>query len=181
VPGQGAARFYDEWRVAAADGEGEGGGGGGGSGSGAKLYDQLKTVAGQGNPPRDSAWAVANNRPPEEGYADYRVGMVYVGAYEVAVAVKRKAPIIRNVDDAANDAAAAAADDNDGNAVGTAGGNNTGVSGGGGGGGGDVGWRRMPAPGGGSGRVAWWKPSKGHGAVIPDGVCAVGRCTLESS
>ena len=128
MPG-GAARFYDEYR-AIVDGEryediahaplGTGGGG-----VGAKLYDQMKTVEGQGNPPRDSAWAVANNRPREEGYADYVVGKIYVGAYDVAV----------------NDPTV-----DDENVR-----------------------RAMPVPGG-SGRVAWWKPATGVGAIVPDGI-----------
>jgi hypothetical protein len=128
MPG-GAARFYDEYR-AIVDGEryediahaplGTGGGG-----VGAKLYDQMKTVEGQGNPPRDSAWAVANNRPREEGYADYVVGKIYVGAYDVAI----NDPTI-----------------DDENVR-----------------------RAMPVPGG-SGRVAWWKPATGVGAIVPDGI-----------
>ena len=128
MPG-GAARFYDEYR-AIVDGESyddiaHSSLGTGGGGRGAKLYDQIKTVEGQGNPPRDSAWAVANNRPHEEGYAAYVVGKIYVGAYDVAV----RDPIV---------------DDDDVR-------------------------RAMPEPGG-SGRVAWWKPARGVGAIVPDGV-----------
>ena len=128
MPG-GAARFYDEYR-AIVDGESyddiaHSSLGTGGGGRGAKLYDQIKTVEGQGNPPRDSAWAVANNRPHEEGYAAYVVGKIYVGAYDVAV----RDPIV---------------DDDDVR-------------------------RAMPEPGG-SGRVAWWKPARGLGAIVPDGV-----------
>ena len=89
----GEGRFYDEWRV------------GGGIEDReteteepettetisrsrhhtAKLYHQLKPVIGQRNPPRDSAWAVANNRHETEGYAGYLVGEVYVGAFDVCV------------------------------------------------------------------------------------------------
>ena len=128
MPG-GAARFYDEYR-AIVDGESyddiaHSSIGTGGGGRGAKLYDQLKTVEGQGNPPRDSAWAVANNRPHEEGYAAYVVGKIYVGAYDVAV----RDPVV-DADDVR---------------------------------------RALPKPGG-SGRVAWWKPARGVGAIVPDGV-----------
>ena len=98
----GDARFYDEWRVAV--------GGDGGdavaapenvsSRAGAhndsrakalhaedtaKLYHQIKPVSGQRNPPRDSAWAVANNRPEHEGYAAYVPNKVYVGAFDARV------------------------------------------------------------------------------------------------
>ena len=89
----GDARFYDEWRVAV-------GGDGGHDGvitpknenanaradeDAAKLYHQIKPVIGQRNPPRDTAWAVANNRPETEGYAAYVPGRVYVGAFDVRV------------------------------------------------------------------------------------------------
>jgi len=135
MPG-GAARFYDEYR-AIVDGESyddiaHSSLGTGGGGRGAKLYDQLRAVEGQGNPPRDSAWAVANNRPHEEGYAAYVVGKIYVGAYDVAV----RDPVV--------DAA-------------------------------DV--RRAMPNATGSGRVAWWKPARGVGAIVPDGV--VGPCRNE--
>lgn len=128
MPG-GAARFYDEYR-AIVDGESyddiaHSSIGTGGGGRGAKLYDQLKTVEGQGNPPRDSAWAVANNRPHEEGYAAYVVGKIYVGACDVAV----RDPVV-DADDVR---------------------------------------RAMPNTTG-SGRVAWWKPARGVGAIVPDGV-----------
>ena len=97
----GDARFYDEWRVAV--------GGDGGDAVAvpenaeragarekisrarpnaedtAKLYHQIKPVSGQRNPPRDSAWAVANNRPEAEGYAAYVPGRVYVGAFDARV------------------------------------------------------------------------------------------------
>ena len=90
----GDARFYDEWRVAV---------GGGGDDDAvstpenapsrsaradedtAKLYHQIKPVTGQRNPPRDTAWAVANNRPEAEGYAAYVPGRVYVGAFDARV------------------------------------------------------------------------------------------------
>ena len=90
----GDARFYDEWRVAV------GGGGGDDAVSTpenapsrsaradedtAKLYHQIKPVTGQRNPPRDTAWAVANNRPEAEGYAAYVPGRVYVGAFDARV------------------------------------------------------------------------------------------------
>lgn len=128
MPG-GAARFYDEYR-AIVDGESyddiaHSSLGTGGGGRGAKLYDQLRAVEGQGNPPRDSAWAVANNRPHEEGYAAYVVGKIYVGAYDVAV----RDPVV-DADDVR---------------------------------------RAMPNTTG-SGRVAWWKPARGVGAIVPDGV-----------
>ena len=51
----------------------------------AKLYHQIKPVTGQRNPPRDTAWAVANNRPEAEGYAAYVPGRVYVGAFDARV------------------------------------------------------------------------------------------------
>ena len=86
----GDARFYDEWRVAV--------GGDGGDAvatpenasvraneDAAKLYHQIKPVTGQRNPPRDTAWAVANNRPEAEGYAAYVPGRVYVGAFDARV------------------------------------------------------------------------------------------------
>jgi len=131
----GEARFYDEWRVVVGDDDDDDDDGDGddddvdassSSGGGAKLYDQLKSVRGQANPPKDNAWAVSCDRDVEEGYADYRVGMAYVGAFDVEV--NRR----------------------------------------GGDGGGAGGWRGMPRPRG-SGRVAWWKPSKGIGAIVPDG------------
>ena len=60
VPG-GAARFYDEWRVAApkpslGDDDPDP------DPDPTKLYDQLRPVTGQCNPPRDSAWA--GEQPP---------------------------------------------------------------------------------------------------------------------
>ena len=83
VPG-GAARFYDEWRVAAPkpslDDDPDP------DPDPTKLYDQLRPVTGQRNPPRDSAWAVANNRPESEGYAEYLPGRVYLGAHRASVA-----------------------------------------------------------------------------------------------
>ena len=84
VPG-GAARFYDEWRVAApkpslGDDDPDP------DPDPTKLYDQLRPVTGQRNPPRDSAWAVANNRPESEGYAEYLPGRVYLGAHRASVA-----------------------------------------------------------------------------------------------
>ena len=78
VPG-GAARFYDEWRVAAPSLRDD-------DPDPTKLYDQLRPVTGQRNPPRDSAWAVANNRPESEGYAEYLPGRVYLGAHRASVA-----------------------------------------------------------------------------------------------
>ena len=90
----GDARFYDEWRVAV----GRGGGDDAVStpenarsrsaradDDVAKLYHQIKPVTGQRNPPRDTAWAVANNRPEAEGYAAYVPGRVYVGAFDARV------------------------------------------------------------------------------------------------
>ena len=90
----GDARFYDEWRVAV--------GGDGGDAVAApenvsspakalhaedtaKLYHPIKPVSGQRNPPRDSAWAVANNRPEHEGYAAYVPNKAYVGAFDARV------------------------------------------------------------------------------------------------
>ena len=63
----GEARFYDEWRVVGGDDDDDDDDGDGddddvdassSSGGGAKLYDQLKSVRGQANPPKDNAWAV---------------------------------------------------------------------------------------------------------------------------
>lgn len=45
-----------------------------------KLYDQFNTVADEPNPP-PGPWSVNNNRP--EGYAPYRVGVLYLAADEV--------------------------------------------------------------------------------------------------
>lgn len=106
VAGGGDARFYDEWRVSpelvrggvdddvdvgvATETKTETNSDGQKDETiqlrrTAKLYHQIKPVTGQGNPPRDNSWAVANNRPTSEGYAGYEVGAVYVGAFEVSV------------------------------------------------------------------------------------------------
>ena len=53
------------------------------AGSKAKLYEQLRTVASQPNPPKDGYYWVANNRP--EGYADYVVGCWYCACDELVV------------------------------------------------------------------------------------------------
>lgn len=54
--------YYDKWYSA----------------DGVMLYDQLKTVANLPNPP-SGRFSFRGNR--KEGYADYRVGMVYVDPY----------------------------------------------------------------------------------------------------
>jgi hypothetical protein len=153
----GDARFYDEWRVAV--------GGDGGdavaapenvsSRAGAhddsnakalhaedtaKLYHQIKPVSGQRNPPRDSAWAVANNRPEHEGYAAYVPNKVYVGAFDARVR-GRAMPTPR--------ANACFLDDEtlDG-----------------------VAQKKKKTPTFNAGRVAWWRPSEGRGGIVPEGV-----------
>ena len=51
-------------------------------GSNVKLYVQKRTVANLPNPPAGK-WSVKNNR--KEGYADYRVGMLYIDPDQVVV------------------------------------------------------------------------------------------------
>ena len=109
----------------------------------AKLYDQIRAVTGQRNPPRDSAWAVANDRPESEGYADYVPGRVYVACEDVALEEARdhlsRPPVdasgpSRPLDDAARSRR--------------------------------EGIRKLPGPRLG-GRVAWWKPAEGRGGIVP--------------
>ena len=63
-------RFYDEWL--SPDGR-------------VRVYDQLRSVADQPNPP-PGARSTHNHRP--DGYADYRVGRCYI-ALDAALSVDR--------------------------------------------------------------------------------------------
>jgi len=152
----GDARFYDEWRVVGGDGgdavaapENVSSRAGAHDDSRAKalhaedtakLYHQIKPVSGQRNPPRDSAWAVANNRPEHEGYAAYVPNKVYVGAFDARVR-GRAMPTPR--------ANACFLDDEtlDG-----------------------VAQKKEKTPTFNAGRVAWWRPSEGRGGIVPEGV-----------
>ena len=55
-------------------------------GSGVKLYVQMRDVKNLPNPP-SGYWAVRNNR--KDGYADYRVGMLYINPDHVHFAIQR--------------------------------------------------------------------------------------------
>ena len=143
VPG-GAASFYREFRaVDPSPDPGSAAAAAAPTLRTAKLYDQIRAVTGQRNPPRDSAWAVANDRPESEGYADYVPGRVYVACEDVALEEARdhlsRPPVdasgpSRPLDDAARSRR--------------------------------EGIRKLPGPRLG-GRVAWWKPAEGRGGIVP--------------
>jgi len=60
--------FYDKWIAK--------------DGSNVLLYDQRKTVANLPNPPAGKL-SFSGNRP--EGYADYRIGRMYISPYDIRI------------------------------------------------------------------------------------------------
>ena len=64
------------------------------SDSGVKLYDQFRTVRDQPNPP-PGKYSCNNNR--REGYADYRVGRLYISPDDILVSRARQGRVVEGL------------------------------------------------------------------------------------